>query len=228
MKMLFASLGMVVSLTAGATQLKVAVIDTGLDLTDARFEKKLCLSGHKDFTGEGIHDSHGHGTHVAGLIQAHAGNSNYCLIVVKFWGTSVSTERGNATMREAIAYAAALHADFVNISAGGEGSSLDELRIIANATKTRWITAAGNYARDLDAHCDYFPACYRLPNVVIVGSRLANGRPARSSNVGSVISAWELGEDVLSTAPGGFVRRLSGTSMATAVHTGRLLHETVW
>ena len=55
-------------LTASTLPLRVAVIDTGLDLSDKRFSSRLCKEGHEDFTHTTIEDKSGHGTHVVGLI----------------------------------------------------------------------------------------------------------------------------------------------------------------
>ena len=51
--------------------LVVAVIDTGID-AQAFNRHVLCKTGHKDFTGTGIQDRHGHGTHISGLIDQYA------------------------------------------------------------------------------------------------------------------------------------------------------------
>src|SRR5690606_17888997 len=69
----------------------IAVIDTGISdkLKDGKF---LCKMGHKDFTGTGLNDVHGHGTHVSGLIHQHAAktadwnkSANYCQVILKYW-----------------------------------------------------------------------------------------------------------------------------------------------
>ncbi len=47
---------------------KVALLDTGVDLTHPNLRNSI--AAYADFTGEGIEDLHGHGTHSAGIIAA--------------------------------------------------------------------------------------------------------------------------------------------------------------
>ena len=71
-------------------QLKVAVIDTGLNFQDDRFNRHLCRSGHKDFTDSGLNDTNGHGSTVVSLIEKYARNANYCFLIYKFYLNSNS------------------------------------------------------------------------------------------------------------------------------------------
>lgn len=96
--------------------IRVGVIDTGLDLEDPRFIGHLCYSGHSDFTGDGIQDDMGHGTHIVGLITKYARNSNYCLVILKYYGKNLSNVPAyQAALREAIHQ----HLDVVNLSLNG-------------------------------------------------------------------------------------------------------------
>jgi hypothetical protein len=65
----------IVSVSWGAEPVRVAVIDTGLNLKDSRFTH-LCKDGHYDLSDTSIEDTEGHGTHIASLIQKYAGDSN--------------------------------------------------------------------------------------------------------------------------------------------------------
>ncbi|MBW2341024.1 MAG: S8 family serine peptidase [Deltaproteobacteria bacterium] len=47
---------------------KVAVLDTGVDLDHP--DLKTAIIGTRDFTGDGVEDKNGHGTHCAGVIGA--------------------------------------------------------------------------------------------------------------------------------------------------------------
>ena len=62
-----------------AKPLKVAVIDTGLNLKYSS-SVPLCKSEHKDFTGEGFNDTNGHGTNIVGLIVQNTKATNYCIV----------------------------------------------------------------------------------------------------------------------------------------------------
>lgn len=196
---------------------KVAIVDTGLDLMDKRFTSLLC--GAKDFTGEGIVDKIGHGTHVAGLIKQYAENSSYCLIILKYY--SLRGENGLA-FTTALQEAINMGASIINISGGGDNPAMLEYQIIKNNPNVIFVSAAGNDNKNLDKEV-YYPASYNLFNILVVGSLNRNGFKASSSNYGSIVKKWEIGEDVVSAAPGGFQGVMSGTSVATAIATGKLI-----
>lgn len=209
----------------GGSLVRVGVIDTGLDLKDPRFSKVLCSSGHKDLTGEGITDRHGHGTHIAGLIMKYAGNSGYCLVIIKYYSSKAAGPLNGKRFIEAIE--ASSNLNFVNISGGGSEFNEGEYLAIKNAPNTRFIVAAGNGGKSLDLpQYYYYPASYRLSNITVVGALSFNGTDRYEvSNFGSIVKAWEVGENVVSLRAGGGLLINSGTSMATAIHTGKLVSE---
>lgn len=216
------------SLNAYATQ-RVVVLDTGLNLSDARFTPYLCKEGHKDFTGHGIFDAEGHGTHIVGNIIRHAKHADYCLIIVKFYH-DFRTEA--ETYYQAFQYAVSLNPSIVNFSGGGNEAKEWEKHTIEFIKDTTWVVAAGNDQSNLDLSCNFYPACYLFNNVISVGNLNKNLTVAKHSNYGKVIKHWEIGEDVYSSLPcfpfetkdkcNGY---MSGTSMATATATGKLIYQ---
>jgi subtilisin family serine protease len=207
---------LLLSLSALA-QNKIAVIDTGLDLNDARFKSVLCSEGHKNLSyDEHITDYHGHGTHIAGLIQQYAEESDYCMVIVKFYSQS---PRAANYVANSIKYATSLpNVKLINISAGGSDLDLDERFYIMSNPNVIFNVAAGNNARKLEP-CDYYPACYGLPNVNVIGNL------APSSNYGPIVKAIENGHNVLSAIPGGGYATYSGTSQATAIYSGKMVRK---
>lgn len=208
-------------------QTRVAVVDTGLNLEDPRFKSALCASGHKDFTGHGIGDFDGHGTHVAGLIKRHAGNADYCLIILKFY---LERDPGGHNLRRAIAAfreAVLQGATVVNFSGGG-GEYIEEERVvIASAPGVTFMAAAGNESQNIGRFgTPFYPASYDLPNVRVVGALTPTGEKLSSSNYGSRVEYWEVGVQS-STLPYGREGEMRGTSQATAVATGKLLAGTL-
>lgn len=205
---------------------RVAIIDTGLNVEDPRFKDHLCPEVGEDFTGEGLTDIHGHGTHVAGLIKQYAGNVNYCLIILKYFSIKDSSSINTRQYLSALDSLNKYHPDVVNLSVTGPVSMPEERAIITNLSKTKFFVAAGNEGADLDLVCDAFPACYAkdLKNVTVVGNL-----NAKDSNHGSVVGLWINGTGVESTYPytldatGRHV--LSGTSMSTAIATGKYIYE---
>ena len=194
----------------------VVVVDTGIDLKDPRFADVLCKTGHKDFTGTGLEDTHGHGTHVVGLIKKYAKDANYCIVMVKW--TNGKDENHYAAMR----YLYKLHPDVVNMSLTGYGFNEDEYLVIKQNPMTEFVVAAGNNGVDLKKKKVY-PAVYGdfLPNVTTVGSLGENAERYPSSNYGLEFMQWEAGENILSTCPYFTTCRKTGTSMATAIATGK-------
>lgn len=211
-------------------QLRVGIIDSGLDLHDPRFTKVLCKEGHRDFSGHGIIDSDGHGTHVAGLIKKYAKDANYCLVIYKFYHTEWSTPP--EAFDEALQYALRDNLDIINISGGGPIFHISEYNAIMDHPEVKVVTAAGNEGADL-AKQPYFPAAYPLSNVYAIGNGKDYEDKAPTSNYGTRVMYWEDGQKVESTYPlwkCGFHDRpkgkdcrakLSGTSMSSAIYTGK-------
>lgn len=211
-----------------AEPIKVAVIDTGLDVMDVRLYQKLCNSElHRDFTGTGLIDTIGHGTHVVGLIEEYAKKANYCLVILKFFDENAKPQVNFERFLRALNYAASIKVKYVNISGGGPVSDDRERVAIAAHPKITYVVAAGNDHENLDdSKKKWYPASYALKNMKVVGGLAENGHsPMHWSNYGSIVTDWERGERVMSTLPYGSVGIHSGTSMACAIKTGKLLYE---
>lgn len=203
--------------------IRVVVLDTGLNPNDIRFKFHLCESGHRDFTNSSIYDNEGHGTHVVGSIVKYAEKSNYCIIIVKFFNTHDTKDMNTMSSLMAMFYIKALEPDIVNFSGGGGGFDLSEYLLLKSSKKTIFVVAAGNQGKNLDSDCYYYPACYNLDNILVVGALGSNGKIWKSSNYGSVVDYYEHGENIMSTTPNGSDETKTGTSMATSITTGKLI-----
>lgn len=208
-------------------QHRVVVLDTGLDLNDPRFKGVLCKDGHKDFTGEGITDTNGHGTHIAGLIKQYAKNKNYCMVILKYWADDKRENSKNIRdYANALSYIAQMYPPptIVNYSGNGEYPLNEEKMIFKTMKDTTWVVAAGNDKLDLKYH-ESFPGSLGYHNVQVVGS-LTKDRMQRSSfsNYNLYGMLWEVGENVKSTLPNGSEGFMSGTSQSTAIRTGKLIN----
>lgn len=205
-------------------QIKVAIIDTGLDLNDPRFKEHLCVTGHKNFvSGQGMTDIHGHGTHIAGIIEQYAKNANYCLLIYKYWSDYASGDKNLDMEILSIKEAIRNGANMINISAGGSNFSTEEYDIINQNRNTTFVVAAGNDSLDLDVlGNNFYPASYWLPNEKVVENVDQNGKISKSSNYSSR-AFQELGENVFSYLPENKTGTLTGTSQSTAIYTGKLV-----
>lgn len=205
--------------------IKVAVLDTGLDLNDSRFKDHLCKLGHKNFvTNQGIEDSNGHGTFIVGLIQKYAGNANYCMVIYKYYQDGAPDIVNGYREVKAIKAAIDEGVDIVNLSGGGPGFDEDEALLIRDNPKVLFVVAAGNEGANIDiSGHGFYPASLPYNNIVAVGGVDSYGNRASVSNYGKRVKAKELGQDVESTLPNGQTGVLSGTSMSCAIHTGKIV-----
>src|ERR1035437_4444276 len=89
---------------ARSKTLTVAVIDTGIDASEAH----LCKYGHKSFVStlpNPLSDEHGHGTHIAGIINANAYEGDYCLVSIKYYNPNADGKQNLDTFIKAVRYA---------------------------------------------------------------------------------------------------------------------------
>lgn len=161
MRQIFLTFLLLLPLSIYARTVKVAVIDTGFDYkstwSDIDSKKndenipmkkpKLCPEGHIDFTQTSLQDTHGHGTHVAGIISTYAQDADYCLVIIKNFDRH-STVSNFLTTISAFNHAINIGVDIINYSGGGEEFMYDEYVSIQKALDRGIIvvTAAGNYA----------------------------------------------------------------------------------
>lgn len=220
----------------GKYPVKIAVIDTGFGFEDRGHTANLCKYGHKDFSLDrqfsGAYDTkvpvpldtHSHGTNIVGIIDEYAKKShlNYCIVVIKYYSTQQTGYLNMMAMVQSIKYAANIKVDYVNISGGGDTFSPEEFVQVKRYLNQggHLVTAAMNDNVDLDLpENQVYPAMYDK-RIVVVGNSSPTGEKSKSSNYGSVVKRWEIGENV--TAYG---ITMTGTSQATAVATGKIASE---
>ena len=208
----------------------VAVIDTGLSYSDFTRNAKLCVFGRKNFTDQNEYsifagtkslvpsDNHGHGTNIAGVIQQYAGDANYCMVIIKYFDPKSMNNNNLENTVKAIDYATSIGAKYINYSGGGTAMDLQEIRAVKRFLNKGgiFIAAAGNEKSDVEKQ-PYYPALDD-PRVIAVGSIDSNGMVAKYSNYGKPILRWENGTDVFA-----FGLRMSGTSQAAAIVTGKMI-----
>lgn len=197
-----------------ADMLRVVVIDTGINLNDPRLSSHFCANGSEDFTGNGLIDKDGHGTHVVGLIEKYAKDSSYCIVMLKFSdGAATPIEKYLEALREAVTQTP----DIINLSLTGEDFSTEEKNLICNNPHILFIVAAGNESQDL-SKIPRYPGSYDCENMEVVGSR-----GQKTSNYGGPVRYMEDGVSAMSTLPDGTVGPMTGTSQAAAIHTGKVV-----
>ncbi|MDQ1017566.1 S8 family serine peptidase [Streptomyces afghaniensis] len=132
----------------------IADLDTGIDATHPDFKNRI--AGTKDFTGTGMKDRYGHGTHTASTIAGTgaASHGTYAGVApgAKLLIGKVCDDNGECPDSEIIAgmeWAAAQHAVAVNLSLGdtatdGTDPLSTALNRITAQTGTLFVVAAGN------------------------------------------------------------------------------------
>jgi subtilisin family serine protease len=205
-------------------QIRVGLVDTGLNLNDPRIKPHLCPTGHKNFVQhQTINDLNGHGTFVAGLIEQYSGNANYCLLIYKYYQADVPGIVNEKHELEAFQEAVDNGATIINFSAGGPNFNESESVFIKEHPNTTFVVAAGNERSNLDIPGnEFYPASLFFENEKVVESIDKKGKISSFSNYSSKASK-EIGEDVLSYLPHGGYVNASGTSFATAIFTGKLV-----
>jgi subtilisin family serine protease len=237
--------------TTGAGAL-VALLDTGADLAHPDLAGALWtnpdeIAGNgadddRDGYVDDVHgadvvngdgdpsDDEGHGTHVAGIVAARAGNGiggtglapDAQVMIVKVLDEHRAGNAGD--LAAGIRYALAHGARIINTSINGEGASLTLRRAIAEATAAGAliVASAGNDQRDIDVLPSY-PAAYPDASVLTVAAAGQDGALAGFSNRGLLaVDLAAPGADILSTARGGGYELRSGTSMAAPLVSATL------
>lgn len=165
-----------------------------------------------------------HGTNIAWLISDHIGENykkDFCLIIINYYTGDPDTMNAKNS-NKALLYAISVGAQYINYSGGGVGEIPEETRIVKLALNRGivFVAAAGNEKKNFKDQ-KYFPALSDS-RVIVVGALDKKGNIASFSNFGQQVDVWEEGVDVVA---GGV--KLSGTSQATAVATGKIVKNTL-
>jgi len=230
------------SLTTGSQNVKVAVIDSGIDYTHPDLAANVDSAHGWNFVNNTSNamDDFFHGTHVAGTIGAVGNNGQgvvgvcwqVTVIPVKFLNADGAGTTADAV--QSVTYATNQHVNIMSNSWGGGdfSQSLKDAIDAANAAGILFVTAAGNDSSNNDTVPSY-PASYACPNIIAVAATDSNDSLAGFSNYGvTSVHMGAPGVNIYSTLPltstaamftyglptaYGF---LNGTSMATAHVSG--------
>lgn len=213
------------TLTTGANDLLIAVIDSGIDYTHEDLnDGRVRTDIDKDYVNkdDDAMDDAGHGTHVAGTIAAASNNGigvSGILWQAQLLPLKVCDESGSCSLDaivSAIQYAADKGARLISMSLGGSGCSSTLEAAIDYAYFEKGvvlIAAAGN-----DNGLVGYPAAYEP--VIAVGALDRHGQRAYFSNYGDALDLVAPGVRIFSTVPDNGYDTFSGTSMATPHVTG--------
>ncbi|MDD1783166.1 S8 family peptidase [Enterovibrio sp. ZSDZ35] len=201
---------------------KVAVLDTGVDPDHP--DLISAIEDTVDFTGDGIEDASGHGTHCAGIVGARLNGVGFVGVAPKstlmIAKVLANNGRGsNAWVANGVYWAVESGADVISMSLGGPQSSQALFKAIQYALfhGVYVICAAGNEGA-LNSNSIGYPG--RYGGVITVASHDQNGNPSGFSSQGGEVDVMAPGSEIWSTYKEGGYASLSGTSMATPFVSG--------
>ncbi len=200
----------------------IAVVDTGIDYAHVDLAGKVILGRDVANGDDDPVDPHGHGTAVAGIAAASAGNglgiAGVCaactLMAVKVVRDG-ATEATKFDSAQGIVWAADHGADVINFSLSGPTDSQLQRDAVAYAL-AREVVVAAAAGNDGDAELQY-PAAYE--GVVAVAASTERDRLATFSSRGDWVDLAAPGTSLLTTAAGAYAR-VTGTSFAAPVVAG--------
>jgi len=218
---------LLISVSAMAKDIKVYVIDTGVDPSSR---------GLYEYVTEGSdYDRGKHGTAVVSLIAYGVMGTigqidNRVCNKVKITVCSFFKREDNPLGDEIDCLKRILPGeyDIIHMSGGGERFSFDEYKALERVLKngTIMVAAAGNEGKDLNKTA-YYPASLAslgLP-ITIVGNGTSLETRAKKSNWLDKGIEWVYGEDMTVVIPNNKMWVMSGTSMSAALYTHKLVKE---
>lgn len=192
-------------ITEGSADIKVAVIDSGVDHTQPDLPKNIQIGSDYMYSSSDDTDYLGHGTHVMGTIGALTDNSlgvsginqNVSLLAIKVCGNTLAEGCTMGGIIQGIREAADKGARVVNMSLGGPGTCVNSAQDAINyalAKNVVIIAAAGNSSSNANA---FQPAS--CSGVITVGATTPSDTRASFSNYGTRVDIAAPGQGILST-----------------------------
>lgn len=236
-------------LTTGEATIKIAVVDTGINVDHPEFQDRLVhkqnfVAGTLDPSDD---DADSHGTAVAGIIGARGNNSRF--MAGMNWSSQlmplkVLSSKGDGSSfstANAICYAAAAGAKVINVSSGGWYNSWTNSSIIEQYQKAAQtcedygallICSAGNDNSDTAGTLStHYPGggLKDYSNIIAVAAIDSAGDLTSFTNYGSGVTIAAPGQSIYSTLKetvGDTLDEQSGTSFAAPFVTG--LASLIW
>lgn len=208
---------------------KVGVIDTGIDLTHPDLKKNIrgginILDPSKLPT-----DLNGHGTHIAGIIGA--SRNQYGIVgvapEVSLYAIKVLDHTGVGTVPDliqGIEWGIANRMDILNISISGGKEIPSDLKQVIDLARKRgvFVVAAAGNEGDPAGKGDTVGIPARIPTVIGVAATDKKNKRTPFSATGSEVDICAPGMNILSTYKDHKYAILSGTSMSAAHVSGVL------
>ena len=214
---------------------KIAVIDTGIDIAHPAFNGSLLQSDMWDFVdndatpqevGTDGQPAYGHGTNVAGIVLQVAPNAK--ILPLRVLGSDGSGDISKVVA--AINYAVSKNVQVINLSLGSDGlsQSVEDALALAASHGIYIVSSAGN----ANSNSVTYPASEAYNDATLsgafslsVGSVDSSDAKSGFSNFGTSAKPLEIvapGEMVYAPVPGNRMGAWSGTSMAAPMVSGAI------
>lgn len=201
--------------TTTADPIKVAIVDTGIDIKHPDLKENLKGGVNAIWATSSYTDDNGHGTHVAGTVAAV--NNNFGVVGVgpkiDLYAVKVLDRKGSGYLSDVIEgldWAIANGMQVVNMSLGtsSDVQSFHDAVARVNAAGIVQVAAAGNSGGAVN-----YPAAYS--EVIAVSATDQADVIASWSSRGAEVDLAAPGVSIYSTYKGSAYSTLSGTSMAS-------------
>lgn len=178
--------------TTGSSNIKIGIMDSGIDKTHADLKANINTSLSKSFLDtSSLIDEDGHGTKVAGVVGAVGNNSKgvagvcwkISLVSLKIYNGS---EGDTSHDLKAISYAISKNIDILNYSYSTKGTSLG---IKLKEYNGLFVCSSGNDGKNIDSsnsnYNEVYPSKHTNDNIISVASLKSDNTLASSSNYGT-------------------------------------------
>ena len=204
--------------------IKVAVIDTGVDLSHPMLAPNLRKGINILHPNRPPNDDNGHGTHVAGTIAATGGKGKIIGVApdAEIYPVKAFDSKGKALLSDigkAVEWCMQNNIRLLNMSYGTSNSNptLEDIYTQAYRQGCILVAAAGNSGPEGGIG---YPGKY--PFTITVGASTETNEIASFSSQGPEVMIYAPGVNILSCWLHGGTKRIKGTSMATPHVTGTI------
>lgn len=214
-------------INTGSAEVKVAVIDSGVDYTHEDLSGNVDASQGYDFVDddEDPQDEYSHGTHVAGTIGAETNNGvgvsgiNWNIEMIPLRVLDDTNHGKNSNFIKAINWATEKNYPIANYSISSSSYSHSLEDAIENYPGL-FVVSAGNQGEDYETTPRY-PGCLDISNMITVGNSKENDKRSSGSSYSKTgVDLFAPGNRIYSTLPENEYGNKSGTSMAAPHVTG--------
>lgn len=202
---------------ASQRPVRVAVLDSGIDLKHPALQRLLGPGANLLAPGTPPADENGHGTHVAGIIASASGAwwhshrpPGLLLHPVKIFDRAGVGRIGDIV--RGLHWCADHGVEIINLSFGTDLQTSQALEQAVREVVAEGVLLVGAAGNDGRQGAVDFPG--RYPEVLAVAACNRADRLASFSSTGPGVDLIAPGASVVSLAPGGGFVRMSGTSMA--------------